>query len=574
MKSYRKIALNTGLSLVALLALSACGGGGGSTTTSSMPLQGVISGVATKGPINNGIVTAYGINAGQLGTPLATANTDSVGNFSMNIGSYTGPVMLQVSGGSYTDEATGVSMPLAAGDVMTAIMPTVAAGASSSGIQVTPVTAMAQAMAQHMAGGMTDANIAAANSAIGSNFSVSDILHVAPMNPLVSGSGTGASQDAQNYGMTLAAMSQYAQDRGMSSSSAIVTAMMNDASDGVLDGKAPDGKGGTASVYMGGMAGGVPLPASAGTSGMGAAMNAFMTSPQNQSGVSTATLMSKLTGTNAQIPVSPGNPVPMMNASVSGTAFDGTVSGGTVMAFAINNGAVGAQIASAAVDGQGNFTLPMGSYTGGVILQMGGASYVDPATKTSMTMPAGDVMTAVLPSVPAGANVAGVWVTPVTSMAQTRALAMSGGMTDANIAAANTAMGNFFSVGDILHTQPMNPALAGGAGATVDAQNYGMVLAAMSQSAKTLGMTTSSAFVSAMMKDAADGVIDGKMGASQIAMAKGGIMGAGMMAASAGTSGLATAMTDFMNSAANASGLTVSNMAAMMQKLNSSSGKI
>ena len=299
MKSFRKLALNTGLSLVALLALSACGGGGGTTT--SMPLQGTISGVATKGPINNGVVTAYGINAaGQSGTQLATANTDNIGRFSMNIGNYAGPVMLQVSGGSYTDEATGLSMPLATGDIMTALMPTVEAGASSSGIQVTPVTAMAQAMAQHM----------------------------------------------------------------------------------------------------------------------------------------------------------------------------------------------------------------------------------------------------------------------------------SGGMTDANITAANTAMGNFFLVGDILHTQPMNPALAGGAGATVDAQNYGMVLAAMSQSAKTLNMTTSSAFVSAMMKDAADGVIDGKMGASQIAMAKGGMMGNSMMAASAGTSGLATAMTDFMNSAANASELTLASMTGLMQKLSLSNGNI
>ncbi len=570
MKSCGKIVLNTGLSLVALLALSACGGGGGSSTT-SMPLQGVISGVATKGPIDKATVTAYGINAaGQLGTSLDTENTDSVGNFSMNIGSYTGPVMLQVSGGSYTDEATGVSMPMAAGDVMTALMPTVAAGASSGAIQVTPVTAMAQAMAQHMTGGMTDANIVTANRAMGTFFTVGDILHVAPMNPLKSvPAGTSPSQDAQNYGMTLAAMSQYAHDQGMSSSSAIVTAMMNDASDGVLDGKA-----GTAPVHMGGMAGGATLPASAGTSGMGAAMNAFMTSAQNKSGVSTATLMSKLTGVSPQIPVAPGSPLPTMNASVSGTAFDGAVSGGTVMAFAINNGVMGAQIASAAVDGQGNFTLPMGSYTGGVMLQMSGARYLDPATKTSMTMPAGDLMTAVLPSLVAGANVTGVWVTPVTSMAQTRAQAMSGGMTDANIAAANTAMGNFFSVGDILHTQPMNPALAGGAGATVDAQNYGMVLAAMSQSAKTLGMTSSSAFVSAMMKDAADGVIDGRMGASQIPMANVGMMGAGMMAAGAGTSSLATAMSDFMNSAANASGLTVSNLATMMQKLNSSNGKI
>jgi hypothetical protein len=52
---------------------------------------------------------------------------------------------------------------------MTTVMPTVAANAATSGIQVTPVTAMAQTMAQHMTGGMTDANIAAANTAMGSS---------------------------------------------------------------------------------------------------------------------------------------------------------------------------------------------------------------------------------------------------------------------------------------------------------------------------------------------------------------------------------------------------------------------
>ncbi len=66
---------------------------------------------------------------------------------------------------------------------------------------------------------------------------VSDILHIQPMNPLVAGSGSAASQDAINYGMAMAAMSQYAKGQGMSASSAIVTAMMNDASDGMMDGR-------------------------------------------------------------------------------------------------------------------------------------------------------------------------------------------------------------------------------------------------------------------------------------------------------------------------------------------------
>ncbi len=557
--------------VMTLLIATGCGGGGGGGE--SAPVGGVgsggtgyLSGFATKGPMSNATVTAFGISNGQPGAQIATATTADDGSFTMAIGSYAGPVMLQVSGGSYTDEATGTVMPMAPGDVMTAVMPTVAAGANNSGIEVTPVTAMAQAMAQHMSGGMTDANIAAANSAMGSNFSVSDILHVRPMNPLVAGAGTGANQDAQNYGMTLAAMSKYAQTLGLTTSSTMVTAMMTDATDGILDGKA-----GAASVQMGGMAGAM-LPATAGTTGMAAAMNAFMASAQNKSGVTTGTLMNKLNGASGQIPS--GVPA-MINATLSGTAFNGPVSKATMTAFAVNGGAVGAQIASVATDGQGNFTLPLGSYSGPVMLKMSGASYTDEATKATATMAANDFMSALLPTVASGATVTGVWVTPVTTMAQSRAAAMSGGMTDANIAAANSAMGSYFSVSDILHVQPMNPLVAGsGTGASQDARNYGMTLAAMSQYAQTLGLGTPSAMVTAMMTDAADGVMDGKNGANQISMSMGGAMGGSQLAPTAGTTGLVTAMTAFMNSAANVSGLTLADMVAFMQRLNGSSGGI
>ncbi len=554
----------------ALLLLLAAGCGGGESVLVAgvgSGGTGFISGAITKGPVGNASINAYAINGGQMGARIGSATSDVNGNFSMAIGSYAGAVMLQAGGGSYTDEATGAPMAMALGDVMTAVMPTVAAGANNTGIQVTPVTAMAQAMAQHTTGGMSETNIAAANLAMGKRFAVSDILHVAPMNPLVSGSGTGASQDAQNYGMTLAAMSKYAQTLGLSSSSTLVTAMMNDAGDGVLDGKA-----GGALVQMGGMSGGMMLPTNAGTSGMAEAMNTFMYSTQNKSGVITTDLVNQLNGDTGQ---TPGNPTARMSATVSGTVFFGAVRNATVMAFAVHGGTMGAQLAAVATDAQGNFTLPLGSYSGPLMLQVGVARYTDEASRTIMVMPAADVMSAVLPTAASGANVSGVWVTPITSMAQTRALAMGGGMTEANISAANTAMGNYFSVSDILHTQPMNPTLAGsGVGASQDARNYGMTLAAMAQYAKTLNMPVSSTLITAMMNDAADGVMNGKMGTNPVSMAMGAGMEQGMMASTSGTSGLAIAMTNFMNSSVNMSGLTIADMTALMQKLIASNGSI
>ena len=45
-----------------------------------------------------------------------------------------------------------------------------------------------------------------------------------------------------------------------------------------------------------------------------------------------------------------------------------------------------------------------------------------------------------------------------------------------------------------------------------------MSIAAMSQYAKTIGMTTSSTMVTAMMDDASDGVMNGMMGSTPVSM--------------------------------------------------------
>lgn len=564
--SLRKLA--RGLTVAVVLALAACGGGGGGGGGADVASGGVIGGTGVKGPVGNATVTAYAVSGSSPGAPIGTAMTDASGKFSLSIGNYSGPVMLQLSGGSYVDEATGAMMSMVAGDVMTAILPTVAAGAMISGIEVTPLTSMAQTAVQDLSGGMTDANIASANTAIGTHFMVSDILHVQPMNPLVAGSGSTASQDAINYGMAMAAMSQYAKSLGMTSSSAFVTAMMNDASDGVMDGTM-----GQSAVIMGSMGTGMAMPGMAGTSGLGSAMSSFASSAQNKSGISAAMiqpLVNQLSSSNGQLF---GTAPTVGKGTIGGTVFNGTTKQATVRAFAIDNGSMGAQLASAATDAQGNFTLPMGTYTGPVMLQVVGATYTDLATGTTMTMGSSDSMTMVMPTIASGATTSGVWVTPLTAMAQTLAQAMTGGMVDANIMAANTAVGNYFMVTDILHAQPMNPLAPGSAVmATPDMKNYGAVIGAMSQYATGLNIPMSYSFVTAMMNDAADDMMDGETNGTQISMSMGGMMGPTMMQSNAGTSGLATAMSTFLGSSANLSGATASDVAALIQKLDSSNG--
>lgn len=279
------------LTAAAVMMLAGCGGGGSSMDgidpgTSSG--TGTLSGSVIKGPVSGATVKAFALTGGTMSSLISSATTDANGAFTIPMGNYAGPVMLQMSGGTYTDEATGSPMAMGPGDMMTAVLPTIAAGAAVNGVAVTPLTAMAQAMAQRMAGGLTDANIAAANAAVSNYYMVHDILHTQPINPLVPGSAAGASQDMRNYGMTLAAMSQYAKGAGMMASSAFVTAMMGDAADGVMDGKAAGAPITMGSGGAGMMAGGSMMRPDAGGAGLTAAMLDFMNSGLNRSGLTAA----------------------------------------------------------------------------------------------------------------------------------------------------------------------------------------------------------------------------------------------------------------------------------------------
>jgi len=313
----RRMHAMLGLSAMALSAslLAGCGGGGGSSDGSSgvssgSVTTGMLSGTAIKGPVGSATVKAFAITNGARGSQLGSATTDANGNFTMTMDAYTGPVMLQVRGGSYLDEATGIRMNMLDADELTCLVPaiTVAAGSTTTGVQVTPLTSMAQAWAEHMTGGMTTANATMANSRIGAAYVApgADIVMMHPIDPTVAGSANGASIEAKNYGMMLAAMSQAAHDLGMTSSSAMVTAMLDDASDGIMDGT----MGGTAINMngMGGMMGGGAMMSTTGTSQLATSMATFINNmTMNRSGVTSVAEMQTLMNQMMQLAASGGH---------------------------------------------------------------------------------------------------------------------------------------------------------------------------------------------------------------------------------------------------------------------------
>lgn len=186
-----------------VLALSACGSGDYGNSTST-----VVSGVASAGIISGGTVKVFAAysSANEVKKQLgSTGTTDTNGAYKINIGSYTGPVIVEVTGGSYTDEATGST-----GQSIPAAAPLRAAVNASGGtlsVAVTPLTELALRLAKTSANKLTKTNIDAANNMISQLFKM-DIIATLPVAPTAT-AFSAATQAQKDYALALAAISQF-----------------------------------------------------------------------------------------------------------------------------------------------------------------------------------------------------------------------------------------------------------------------------------------------------------------------------------------------------------------------------
>lgn len=167
---------------LAMISLSGCGDDAPQPT---QPTTTKISGLASKGPIKTGKVKVYAIRNGVEDTsaPIGQALTDDRGNYSVDCGSYKGPVLIEVTGGSFEDEASGDAVTLKA--PLRAIISDASTGSKT--VAITPLTEMAYKKAKG-GGEYTVASIDEANAQISAMFRISDIVATLP----VSG---GASDD-------------------------------------------------------------------------------------------------------------------------------------------------------------------------------------------------------------------------------------------------------------------------------------------------------------------------------------------------------------------------------------------
>ncbi len=159
--------------------------------------------MVSKGPIQSGTVKVFAINFGapDLSTPIGQAQTDTGGNYSIDLGSYQGPVLVEVTRGSFTDEVSGTSVALNA--PLRTMIPDVQTGSAITAA-VTPMTELAFRKATG-AGPLSADSINNANASVASTFGLKDIISTLP-------DPNGGTDDQKKYAFACGTFSQLIND--------------------------------------------------------------------------------------------------------------------------------------------------------------------------------------------------------------------------------------------------------------------------------------------------------------------------------------------------------------------------
>lgn len=297
-----------------------------SLTVSTGPAVAQVNGKDFDGPVVGATINAYTVSStGVLGTtPIATAITDSTGSYSLSLpAGFSSTVELQSIGGQFTDDTTG--LPVAALS-LSALVPN-ASGTIAA--QLTPLSTIVEQVSVQLAqaAGVDPGTIATTlNAALGNYFGGQTNLQGTPLvDVTTAGCNTTASQASVDASLLVAALSQIANNNGVTTTSLVNALVWDYVSDLTFDG---DDNGSPILVPLTNGNGSVLLCTiegdCAGSTGGGfqqviaAAVTQFTSSGANGCGVSlSASAMSSLTTPSAAVasPPAPG----VVAFSVSGT---------------------------------------------------------------------------------------------------------------------------------------------------------------------------------------------------------------------------------------------------------------
>ena len=210
------------LAAVAVLSVYACDSSDTQPlVTQPTPTTVTIGGGAVKGPVAGATVNIFAVATDGLktGEPIATAITDSSGNYTATVSDFIGVYLVEISGGAYIDEATGTTQTIPEDEPLRAASAIEASGPTTITTVVTPLTEIATQVAQQKTGGLTSSNVSAGNTEVGTLFfgdnadAAQRLLTTTPAD-LTQESSATATEDARLMGMLVSAISQINADTG------------------------------------------------------------------------------------------------------------------------------------------------------------------------------------------------------------------------------------------------------------------------------------------------------------------------------------------------------------------------
>jgi hypothetical protein len=246
-----------------LLLLSGCGGGGtpGSSgvTGSTIPV-GAVSGTSFDGLVINGTVKVYDYTAGSKGALLAQATTDAMGLYNLSLQIESRPVLLELTGGSYNEEADNANVALRTNHKLMAVA-NYTTGAALK-VAVTTYSYLAAGLAQYeiSKGAAVSTAIDNANQRISSLVGV-NILTTTPKEIIDVANASASLTPELRYGFLAGAISLWTYNHTPSTAAAHLapytsidfaqTLYQDISADGVLDGFGLDSTGAKAQLSFG-----------------------------------------------------------------------------------------------------------------------------------------------------------------------------------------------------------------------------------------------------------------------------------------------------------------------------------
>jgi hypothetical protein len=220
----------------AAISLVGCGGGGGGGATD----QPVVNNVTVSPSLGKFSAGAHVSIKNAAGTSVGSADTTAAGTATVNVGSYSGPIVVEVAGGTnvtYYDEGTKSSSPFGAAAVLRAIAPSVSSAVGVTAATNASVEAIKSAPAN---GGAIPANITSdaintSNNKIAVALGIADVLQAPKLVDASTGTTLDIGTAADKYALQLAALAQLASTGKTALDVAVDIA--KDLQDGILDGK-------------------------------------------------------------------------------------------------------------------------------------------------------------------------------------------------------------------------------------------------------------------------------------------------------------------------------------------------